>query len=73
MIKQKAETKLRDIEIKREIWVFSNHRIKENNTEEDANASYRTIEEQIVPIYYIVSEPELPVDWVSHIKGLRPQ
>ena len=49
-------------------WAFGRERIEENRDRADAEAIYRLLEEEIIPLYYRISDDGIPHDWVKVMK-----
>ena len=49
-------------------WAFGQERIEENRDRADAEAIYRFLEEEIIPLYYRISDDGIPHDWVKVMK-----
>jgi starch phosphorylase len=49
-------------------WAIDHQTIDGNRDETDAAEIYRTLEEEIIPLYYDVSEEGIPCRWVKLMK-----
>ena len=49
-------------------WAIDHQAIDGNRDEDDAAEIYRTLEEEIIPLYYDVSEEGIPYSWVKLMK-----
>lgn len=49
-------------------WAFGEEEVGENRDHADAEAIYRILEQQILPLYYKISEDGVPHDWVKVMK-----
>jgi starch phosphorylase len=49
-------------------WVFGEGEVVGNRDQSDAEAVYRILEEQAIPLYYKVSDEGIPSDWVKLMK-----
>jgi starch phosphorylase len=49
-------------------WAFGGEELGENRDQADAEAIYRILEEEILPLYYKISEDGVPHDWVKVMK-----
>ena len=49
-------------------WVFGKGELAENRDHEDADALYRVLEEDVIPLYYKVSDDGVPHEWVKVMK-----
>jgi starch phosphorylase len=49
-------------------WAIDHQAIDGNRDEADAAEIYRTLEEEIIPLYYDVSEEGIPYNWVKMMK-----
>jgi starch phosphorylase len=49
-------------------WAFGEEEVSENRDPADAEAIYRILEQEILPLYYKISEDGIPNDWVKVMK-----
>jgi starch phosphorylase len=49
-------------------WAFGEEEVSENRDPADAEAIYRILEQEILPLYYKISEEGIPHDWVKVMK-----
>jgi starch phosphorylase len=49
-------------------WAFGGEEVSDNRDHSDAEAIYRILEEEILPLYYKISEDGVPHDWVEVMK-----
>ncbi len=49
-------------------WAFGKEDVGENRDQADAEAIYRILEEEVIPLYYEVSEDGVPHGWVKLMK-----
>jgi starch phosphorylase len=49
-------------------WAFGQQEVKDNRDQADAEAIYRILEEEVIPLYYKVSDDGIPHDWVKVMK-----
>jgi starch phosphorylase len=49
-------------------WAFSHEKVEGNRDQHDAAEIYRLLEEEIIPLYYNVSEEGIPFGWVKVMK-----
>jgi starch phosphorylase len=49
-------------------WAFGDQTLEEDRHRADAEAVYRILEEEVIPIYYAVSSDGIPHDWVRIMK-----
>ena len=50
-------------------WAFGDEPIQGDRTTADADALYRLLEQEIIPLYYHRSDDEIPHDYVQRMKG----
>jgi starch phosphorylase len=50
-------------------WAFGGEEIGENRDHADAEAIYQILEQEILPLYYKISEDGVPHDWVKVMKA----
>jgi starch phosphorylase len=50
-------------------WAFGGEEIQGDRTQADAEALYRLLEEEIIPLYYRRSDDEVPHDFVQVMKA----
>ncbi|MBU0699415.1 MAG: alpha-glucan phosphorylase, partial [Proteobacteria bacterium] len=50
-------------------WTFGNHSVDGNRDAADAAEIYRILEDEIIPLYYDVSEDGVPGGWVKVMKN----
>lgn len=50
-------------------WAFSHQEVDGNRDASDAAEFYRILEEEVVPMYYNVSDDGVPVDWINVMKN----
>jgi starch phosphorylase len=49
-------------------WAFGDEEVEGNRDKADAEAIYRILEQEILPLYYKISEDGVPHDWVKVMK-----
>jgi starch phosphorylase len=49
-------------------WAFGQDGYLENRDQEDADALYKVLEEEVIPLYYEVSDDGVPHEWVKLMK-----
>jgi starch phosphorylase len=49
-------------------WAFGEEVVSDSRDRTDAEAIYRILEEEILPLYYKISEDGVPEDWVKVMK-----
>ena len=49
-------------------WAFGQQEVKDNRDQADAEAIYRILEDEVIPLYYKVSDDGIPHDWVKIMK-----
>ena len=49
-------------------WAFGQEEVNGNRDQRDAEAIYRILEEEVVPLYYKVSDEGIPSEWVKLMK-----
>lgn len=50
-------------------WIFGDEPIEEDRTKADAEAIYRILEDEIIPLFYKTEENGVPHGWTSIMKG----
>jgi starch phosphorylase len=50
-------------------WTFGHEERKGNRDQADAEEIYRILEEEVIPIYYDISEDGIPEKWVHIMKA----
>ena len=50
-------------------WAFGGETIEGDRTNADAEAIYRILEEQVVPLYYRISDDGIPTEWLKIMKN----
>jgi starch phosphorylase len=50
-------------------WAFGEEDVSDNRDHADAKAIFRILEEEILPLYYKISEDGVPHDWVKVMKA----
>jgi starch phosphorylase len=49
-------------------WAIGHEEVEGNRDQHDAGEMYRILEEEIIPLYYNVSEDGIPFEWVKVMK-----
>jgi len=49
-------------------WAFGQEEVNGNRDQRDAEAIYRILEEEVIPLYYKVSDEGIPSEWVKLMK-----
>jgi len=49
-------------------WAFGHEEVDGNRDQRDAEAIYRILEEEVIPLYYKVSNEGIPIEWVKLMK-----
>jgi len=49
-------------------WAFGQEEVNGNRDQRDAGAIYRILEEEVIPLYYKVSDEGIPSEWVKLMK-----
>jgi starch phosphorylase len=49
-------------------WAFGQDPVESNRDQADAQAIYRLLKDQVIPLYYKISDDGIPHDWVKVMK-----